>query len=328
MTAGDAASLASRLTDLALEWYEGLEPDRQAQLRLPFESSERLAWDYRPGDRVGLAIRDMSGPQRAAAMRLLETALSARGAEEVRAIIAREALLGEQERRAGRTNWTRRDPERYWFALFGTPDRSTPWASRIDGHHVSIHLTVVDGAVAVTPLFLGANPARVPPEVGDGPHLLAAEEHLARELLGSLTPSQRAVAIVQAAAPDDILTSNLRRFDPELVPVGIPYGDLQGSQRDAFERLVQHYLGRATPSAAEAAWSKLGEAGLANLAFAWAGPEAPGQGHYYAVRGESLLIEYDNTQNGANHIHSVWRDAESDWGGDLLAAHYAAFDHG
>jgi hypothetical protein len=327
MTAGADSSLASRLTDIALAWLSGLESEGRRQLSMPFDSSERRDWDYRPGDREGLAIRDMSGPQRAAAMRLVDTALSARGAEEVRAVLAREALLGEQERRAGRTNWARRDPERYWYALFGVPDRSMPWGWRIDGHHVSVHVTVVGDAVAITPLFLGANPARVPPGLGDGPHLLAGEERLARELLASLTPSQKAVAIVEAAAPDDILTSNLRRFDPALVPVGIRYADLQRVQRDALERLVRHYLGRATAPAAGAAWSKLGEAGLADLAFAWAGPEAPGHGHYYAVRGESLLIEYDNTQNGANHVHSVWRDARSDWGDDLLAAHYAAFDH-
>jgi hypothetical protein len=241
--------------------------------------------------------------------------------------MTRESVLGELERRSGRANWARRDPERYWFALFGSPDSSRPWGWRIDGHHVSVHVTVVGETVAVTPLFLGANPARIPTDVGDGSRLLGAEETLARTLLGSLSASQKAAAIVDAVAPDDILTSNLRTVDPGTVSVGIRFSSLEPAQQASFERLVRHYLERATSGPAQAAWTRLETSGLNRLSFAWAGPEAPGHGHYYVVRGERLILEYDNTQNGANHVHSVWRDAEGDWGADLLAAHYAAFDH-
>jgi hypothetical protein len=269
----------------------------------------------------------MSVTQRAAAMGLLDAALSQRGADEVRAVIARESVLGELERRVGRANWARRDPERYWFAVFGSPDASRPWGWRIDGHHVSVHVTVVGDEVAPTPLFLGANPAKAPEDVGDGSRLLGAEETLARALLGSLSASQKATAIVDPVAPDDILTSNLRRVDPGTVPVGISFSSLEPAQRNAFERLVRHYLERATSGPAQAAWARLETSGFDRLSFAWAGPEGPGHGHYYVVRGERLILEYDNTQDGANHVHSVWRDAEGDWGADLLAAHYAAFDH-
>jgi hypothetical protein len=110
------------------------------------------------------------------------------------------------------------------------------------------------------------------------------------------------------------------------VPTGVRYGELDGSQRESMDRLIRHYLERASPDVAAAEWDRVATAGLDGLTFAWAGPDEPGQGHYYAIRGPNLLIEYDNTQDGANHIHAVWRDTANDWGEDLLGAHYRV-DH-
>ena len=98
------------------------------------------------------------------------------------------------------------------------------------------------------------------------------------------------------------------------IPDGIPYADLGGSQRDDLERLLRHYLDRARPEIADAEWARIRAAGLEPVTFAWAGPDTPGRGHYYAIRGPAFLIEYDNTQDGANHIHSVWRDLTNDSG--------------
>ena len=323
----NVADLAALSRQLVREWVDMLDPDQRGRAMMPFDSIDRLTWAYVPGDRNGLAIRDMSTAQREAAMALVDAGLSARGADEVRAIMARERVLGELERRAGQGGWAQRDPERYWFAIHGQPDPAKPWGWRVDGHHISVRMTVVDDEVAVTPLFLGVNPARVPPEPGGGTHLLAAEESLARDLLARLSDAQKAIAVFDPVAPDDILTSNLRRFEPGSLPLGIAYASLEPGQRASFERLVRHYLARAAYVSAATAWAELEVAGLGGLTFAWAGPEEPGHGHYYVVRGDRFLIEYDNTQDRANHVHSVWRDAARDWGDDLLAAHYAAFDH-
>lgn len=312
------------MADAARRWLDDLDPAQQARAWFPFETDDRRNWDYRPGPRRGLALGEMTPDQRSRAQDLLEVGLSERGGAEVREIIALEPVLGEIERRAGVRDWTRRDPGLYWLAVFGDVGSQSPWSWRIGGHHVTIHVTVVGDRLATTPLFLGANPATVPHGDAVGRRTLASEEELARELLGRLSSAQKALAVVDPVAPPDILTDNDRIVGPHSGPIGIAHGDLDVDQRARLERLVRHYLGRAPRHVAKAAWDRIKSAGLDRLTFAWAGPEPRGQGHYYAVRGPQLLIEYDNTQDGANHIHSVWRDPTNDWGEDLLAAHYAA----
>ena len=103
------------------------------------------------------------------------------GAAEVASIIALEAVLGELERERGRDGWIRRDPERYWFAVFGDPGADAPWSWRVGGHHVAIQLTVADARiVGSAPSFLGANPAVVPSGPTAGQRALTGEESLAR----------------------------------------------------------------------------------------------------------------------------------------------------
>lgn len=260
-------------------------------------------------------------------MRTLRAGLSARGASEAAAIIALETVLGAIERDAGRSNWPRRDPILYWFAVFGDPSglSGVPWMWRVGGHHVAIHVTVLDGEViGSSPSFLGANPAVIPAGPLAGERTLTGEESLARELVIGLPDAARSVAIVDPIAPPEILTSNAARADPGRVPRGLAHADMPSESQALLEALIRHYLGRAADDIASVDWRRAVADGLAETTFAWAGATEPGRGHYYAVRGPRLLIEYDNTQNGANHIHSVWRDLANDWGDDTLAAHYRA----
>ncbi len=323
MTAPSRHGTALVIGDTVLRWLETLDPGQRRKAAFPFDSAERFAWDYRPGDRQGLPLAEMTATQRSAALALVDTTLSARAAAEVRAIMALEPILGELERRAGDGSWRRRDPERYWFAVFGEPGDRSPWSWRLGGHHVAVQSTIDDGrVVGSAPSFLGANPATVPSGPLAGRRALDGEETLARTLLASLSPAQRRVAVVDPTAPPDITSGNGRRADMRAVPTGIRWDQLEAAQRDGLERLIRHYLDRSTADVAAADWDGIRAADLAAVTFAWAGPDAPGQGHYYAIRGPSLLIEYDNTQDGANHIHSVRRDLTNDWGEDLLAAHY------
>jgi len=312
-----------RLAAAASGWLETLDDEQRSLATFAFDDDERFAWAYVPGPRRGLAVAEMTNPQRRAAMTIVDEALSERGAREVGGVIGLEPILGELEQRAGRGNWLRRDPELYWHALFGRPGPDDPWSWRIGGHHIAIHVTVAGGRViGATPSFLGANPATVPDGPSAGQRTLDGEERLARAFLATLTPDQRRVAIVDPVAPADILSGTGRRAELRDVPEGIRHDALEAAQRSALEALVRHYLGRYDPAVATDQWSRLVDAGLDGVTFAWAGPDEQGRGHYYAIRGPSLLIEYDNTQNGANHVHSVWRDATNDWGGDLLAEHY------
>jgi len=325
MQARRAPEAVRAMTEAAQRFLDVLTDEQRITATFPFEGDERYFWHYTPIDRNGLPIKEMNQEQRERAFALMATGLSVRGNDTARQIIDLEPILKEVERMEGRMDGPIRDSERYWFSVFGTPGSPEPWAWRVGGHHIGISMTVIDrDYVAPTPLFFGANPA----EVRHGPHngmrTLADEEDLARRLLGSLDDGQKSVAIVRAVAPDDILTENFRRVDPNLPPDGIRYADLGGEQRSHLVDLVRHYVTRATDEVSNGAWKRIERDGFDSVGFAWAGPEDRGQGHYYAVKGAGFLIEYDNTQNDANHIHSVWRDYENDWGEDLLAAHYAA----
>ena len=315
---------AARIADAARRWWDSLRDAQRQRARFPFDADERFVWDYRPVPHAGLLLSEMDAAQRELASTLLAAGLSARAVGEVHAIMALETVLGELEQQRGQSKW-QRDPDRYAFALFGEPGGGAPWAWRVGGHHIAVQLTVVEREwIAVTPLFLGANPATVPHGPQAGRRTLAAEEDLARELLARLTPTQQAVAVIAAGAPRDILTGTVLRVDPAVAPRGIAYADLDGAQREQLVRLIRHYVDRAAPEVSSAEWRKIEAQGLDAVTFAWAGALERGRGHYYAVCGSRFVIEYDNTQNDASHIHSVWRDLTNDWGEDLLAAHYAA----
>jgi len=296
------------------QFLDSLYDEQRAVATYDFTDDERYRWQYTPGPRNGLTIAAMEPHQRKHAMGLLTAGLSARGAETAREIMALERVLSALERRTGRPGHERRDPELYWFSVFGSPSEDV-WAWRVGGHHLCLHFTVVDEDVAVTPLFFGANPARVPDGPQEGLRLLAAEEDLARELVRGLDDAQRASAVVSTEAPSDITTGNAVRAEIAGVPTGIGYSALRSDQQQLMSRLLEVYVGRAAHRP---------PVSLESLTFAWAGSTDPGRGHYYAMRDERFLIEYDNTQNDANHVHTVMRDLRRDWGEDLLAEHYRA----
>ncbi len=149
---------------------------------------------------------------------------------------------------------------------------------------------------------------------------------MARALLLELTRAERRVALVDDVAPADIVTGTGRVADLRSVPVGIRHADLGAQRQAGLERLIQYYVERMRPEIADGAWARIMANDLGDATFAWAGSDVPGRGHYYAIQGPGFVIEYDNTQNGANHIHAAWRDLENDWGDDLLARH-VAIDH-
>ncbi|WP_020573362.1 DUF3500 domain-containing protein [Actinopolymorpha alba] len=315
---------ARRMTAAATAFLAALEPHQRTAATAPFDTADHREWTYLPGSRPGLALLDMDQHQRERAMELLDTGLSERSAAEARAIMELETILRELERAAGRSGWERRHRDHFWFRILGDPAGTAPWAWRVNGHHLAVHLTVVGDAVAATPQFFGANPAVVPSGPHAGHRTNPAYEDLARDLLAALTPDQRPIVISDPVASDDILTRHDPVADVGRVPRGLAYADMTEPQRELLKRLVRRYLDRVTPDVAQAAWLEAVDAGLERVTFSWAGSDERGRGHYYAVVGPTFLLEYDNVQNNANHVHTVWRDLRHDWGEDLLAAHYAA----
>jgi hypothetical protein len=287
-----------------------------------FDTPDRKVWTYLPGPRPGVAVGDLTDGARGAFDELLDLTLSTMGADRTRQVMNLDDVLRQVERSAGKAGWHRRSSDRYWVRILGDPDDEV-WAWHLGGHHAAIHATVVRDAIAVTPCFLGANPAVVHSGPHTGLQVLREEEALARDLLTALTVDQLAVAVVSRTAPDDIATRHDPVADPGVVPAGLRHEDMDASQTQRLEALVRWYLGRAAEPVANEAWRSVAEAGIGEVSFAWAGPTTVGAPHYYAVKGATFLLEYDNTQDRANHAHSVWRDLRRDWGTDLLAEHHA-----
>ena len=293
-----------------------------------FDTTERSNWFFTPVDRKGLTLSRMSFEARALIDSLLLTGLSPRGFGTAKRIIRHEAILHDIEA-AGppeQRRWVR-DSNRYYLSVFGEPNASTPWGWRVEGHHLSVNYTELGrtGHV-VSPVFFGANPARVPSGPQAGLRILAAEEDLARDLVKMLDPTQRKVAIISDTAYVEIETRN----DPKARPLraeGMRAADMTSAQRGQLRRIVEHYAGRVTEAARAHAMRDLEQGGFGELRFAWAGSTEVGQAHYYRIHGPTILIEYDNQQNNANHIHTVWRDLRHDFGGDLLAEHYKKHKH-
>lgn len=266
--------------------------------------------------------------QRSAAFGVLGTGLSERGTRLAHGIIELEGTLRELEGALSSLVGPRRDPELYYLSLFVGPGGAHPWGWRFEGHHLSVNVTDLGAhGQVVAPLFMGANPARVPSGPRQGARLLAAEEDMAFELLHMLDAPQRARATIAAQPFGDIVTRN----DPTVKPMafaGLPAREMTVAQQQLLRRLLEVYAGRMADSSAHRQLQRIVDAGFERLHFAWAGAHQPRQPHYYRIHGPTVLVEYDNSQGNANHIHTVWRDLENDFGGDLLRRHYARQSHG
>ena len=319
---------SAQMASTGTAFLASLNATQKTQATFPFQGDERLRWHFIPTEmfpRKGLTIKEMTEPQRKGAHDLLKTGLSQRGYMTATAIMELENVLGAIEaarRQSGaRAEAFNRDPERYFFSIFGTPSTTGTWGWRVEGHHVSLQFTVVNGTlVAASPSFFGSNPA----EVRDGPRkglrILGAEEDAARALLGALDATQRTKAVMTEVAPNDILTMAKTDIEP-LAAAGITANAMTPAQRDLLMKLIDVYAGYMAPDIAEDRLARLKKAGVEKISFAWAGPLERGQKHYYRVQGPTFLVEYDNTQDDGNHIHSVWRDFAGDFGRDLLREH-------
>jgi hypothetical protein len=300
----------------------GLSAEQRAKAQYQFDAAERLNWHFVPRARNGLPLKEMTPAQRELARGLLGAGLSQRGLLKATTIMELDLVLREMG-----GNPVQRDPELYYFTVFGTPSGTAPWGWRVEGHHLSVNFTISDGKpVATSPSFMGANPAEVRTGSRQGLRVLGAEEDLGRQLMTALDSTQRTLALIAPTAPTEIVTTNAGEVKP-LSPVGIGVSRLRPDQTALLRKVVDEYLSRmADPVAAERR-ARLDRSDFSQVTFAWAGSINRGDAHYYRIQGPSFLIEFDNTQNSANHVHSVWRDFDGDFGRDLLREHYQDAPH-
>lgn len=343
------AKSAETMAKAAQNFLATLTPEQKAKATYGFNDEQRLDWHFVPLDRKGLPLKEMNEIQRKAAMELLKSALSQRGFFKASSIISLEPVLAEIE---GPNRKFPRDPQLYYVTIFGDPSKNEAWGWRFEGHHISQNFTVTKGkAIVDAPAFFGTNPAEVFLEgPKKGLRVLGAEEDLGRELITNLDAGQKKKAIYDPKAPGDILSFDKRSAQP-LDKVGIKASELNSKQTQMLDKIIDEYLNNVPEDVAAARRAKIKNAKKDEIYFAWSGAierkdktykldnrdlnttatgvTADGklQGHYYRIQGPAFLIEYDNTQNNANHIHSVWRDFNGDWGRDLLSEHYQSTTH-
>jgi hypothetical protein len=305
------------MAETAKAFLASLDPEQRARSTFQFQDEERFDWHYIPKERKGLPLKEMNSAQKHLAHALLAAGLSQRGYIKAVSIMSLDEILRVLENGTGPV----RDPDRYFFSVFGEPSETGIWGYRVEGHHVSQNFTIVNGKVLAAPTFFGANPAEVREGPRKGLRVLAREEDLGRAFVQSLTPEQKKTAIVSADAPGEILTGPMRKAALNGQPSGIAASKLDAKQRETLQNLLDEYCNNLPEEVAQVREEQIKKAG-GNLYFAWAGGEQVGQPHYYRIQSAAFLIEYDDTQNGANHIHTVWRDFDGDFGLDLLKEHY------
>ena len=313
------------MQDAATVFLNTLTAEQKAKTQFEFDNEERYNWHFVPrNDRKGISLNELNKAQRDAAMQLLRTALSDTGYDKVTAIIQLESVLRILE---NRPDDGYRDPGKYFFTIFGTPLPGKIWGWRLEGHHVSFNFSSENNRlVSGTPSFLGSNPAIILSGPEKGKQILKNETELGFALLHSLDSAQMQKALIDNKAPAEIITSADRNAIINDTR-GINYDHLNSEQQKIFLQLLSVYIHRYTRVFAASMMHDIEEAGLNYLRFAWAGAQQPGKGHYYRIQGPTIIIEYDNTQNNANHVHTVIRDLKHDFGGDELLEHYKKYPH-
>jgi hypothetical protein len=336
---------AQEMSDAANNFLAALDDNQKAKATYEFSNDERFDWHFIPKPRKGLPLKEMTPSQRALAHALLSSGLSHRGFAKATTIMSLEQILFDVEGKGTRPKSPTRDAELYYFTIFDQPG-SDLWGWRVEGHHLSLNFVVnKQDVVAVTPSFMGSNPGKIMEGPRKGLRVLGAEEDLARDLLKSLSAEQRKAAIITNVAPRDIITGNSRKAKL-LEPFGLCSTNLTGDQFAKLTKLIDEFVARYRPEIAQSLHREMGAVTSASFSpdgrsisvstldtqhspvfFAWAGSTEPGQGHYYRIQTQRLLMEYDNTQNDANHIHTVVRDLANDFGDDILSRHYEQVPH-
>lgn len=314
-------STGANMTQAAKAYLATLTEEQKAISLMEYDTPQRVGWHFIPKDqRKGLQIKDMNQAQRKAAFELLKTALSQVGYDKARTIMELESILHELQKTRG--GGAIRDPQRYYYTVFGQPDESGRWGLSIEGHHLSLNFVVqANQVIATTPTFLAANPSVVKDEFPGmpprGTRVLDQEELIGFDLIRSLGPEQRTEAIIADRAPRDIRAAG-EAEPPKYEAIGLAYSRMNEAQQTMLKRLIQVYAGNLPEDVCAQRLADMETAGYDRVYFAWAGADRPGIGHYYLIQGPTFQIEFVNVQpdsagNPASHIHSVWRDPRGDF---------------
>ena len=321
---GQQGAFVDRKLVPTVDFLKSLTQAQRNKTQMLFNDQSRILWHYLPSSmfpRAGIQLNELDSNQKAKLDELLKTFLSETGYNKTMKIIDLENILLEIS-----GDSIRRNPEKYSVAFYGNPEKDRLWAFSFEGHHISLNFTIHNGKVEIAPLFLGANPARILSGPRKGERTLQKEEDLGFELINSLSEEQRKMALFQEKPFFDIVTGKSTEVKP-LRPVGIKYAQLTDNQQIIFLKLLDEYLSTLPAEQAEQRMNSIKYQEINEVRFGWAGATALGKGHYYRIQGKSFLIEFDNVQDKSNHIHTVWRDFDGDFGRDIIKEHYKNSEH-
>ena len=310
--------------DVATHFLRSLNDVQRKKVLVPFNDSSRSSWHYFPATmypREGIQLNELTPSQKELFFKFLRTYLSESGYTKTLKVIDLENVLAEIYHNTGT-----RDPGKYHIAIYGEPGKDSLWAWSFEGHHLSLNFTISNNKISMAPRFLGAHPAIIKEGKRKGEKTLGNEEDIAFKLVNAMSSTQKELAIIDKRSFGDIVTSNSTEVNP-LEPAGIRMKDLNSDQKLILLDLINEYLSTMPHELATKRMNNLREGELDEIRFGWAGGTKPGEPHYYRVQGKTFLIEFDNTQNNANHIHSVWRDFDGDFGKDLIKQHYHSSEH-
>jgi hypothetical protein len=303
----------TEMTQAAGAFLESLTDQQKQRATFAYDDEERLNWHFIPRERKGLPLKDLDGEAFQAAHRFIASGLSESGYDQTIQVMSLEEVLfllegGDREARRAR-----RDPQNYYISIFGTPTTNGLWGWRLEGHHLSLNFSIENGnVVASTPEFFGANPGSIDAGPGRRIRVLGAEEDLGRQVLKLCSPEQREVVWIDKEAPGDLRGGGVTHPE-QTEPVGLPISKMSNDQKQMMSELLSEYLKNMPRDVERDRRQRLNEAGLENIYFAWWGGSELNEPHYYRVQGPTFLIEYNNTQNSANHVHSMWRNMAGDF---------------
>ena len=314
-----ALSEAETVEAAARAYLASLSSAQRDRTSFGFGSAERTRWHWTVPSSVprnGLPLGDMNAEQRGLALALLRASSSTLGYRKALNIMALQGVLGRLDTGIADPF----DPDLFYFSVFGAPG-ARAWGWRIEGHHLSRHLTIVKDTVVAEPFFLGAWPTRATSayrSVAKGYRTMPREEDAAREIVLMADRALRSRVVFSQESLTDHLTQNAVRVKP-LERVGVLTDQLPSKAQRRVDEIVRTYLANHPAAMARAALTRIERAGgLGKTRFGWAGTTRPGEPHYYRLQGPTFLLEFDNSRNDGTHIHSVWRDFQRDFGRHLL----------
>jgi len=324
-----SGTMAMRLRDvpavavetMAKQWLGTLDEGQRQRAVMPFDEDARVGWHFIPkDDRKGIPLKDMTEPQRTAALRLLRAALSESGYSKASQIMVLESALRILE---GPGSEQRRDPEKYYFTVFGDPTSDQRWGLSIEGHHLSLNFVFRgDRVLDSTPQFFGANPATVrtaiPGIAPEGLRVLGREEDLGFAVLAALDEQQRSKAIIASEPPKEVAAAGVAQPELSKSKAGLGFGSMSSDAQAKLKELLLLFAEAMPAEIVAARIQAIDQAGWQEIAFSWSGGTQPGEPYAYRIEGPTFQVEANNTQpdaagNPANHIHTVWRDATGDF---------------